>query len=139
MRTKKTKIKFIILLILVGILLFTAAFATHLVPYDPYEQDLANALTKPSAQHLFGTDRYGRDMLSRVILGAQTTVFSALALVLIISVTGTVLGMIGGYFGGKIDDLIMRISDLFLAFPGMVFAIAVAGVLSGGLKSAVIC
>ena len=124
MRTKKTKIKFIILLILVGILLFTAAFATHLVPYDPYEQDLANALTKPSAQHLFGTDRYGRDMLSRVILGAQTTV--------------TVLGMIGGYFGGKIDDLIMRISDLFLAFPGMVFAIAVAGVLSGGLKSAVI-
>lgn len=64
MRTKKTKIKFIILLILVGILLFTAAFATHLVPYDPYEQDLANALTKPSAQHLFGTDRYGRDMLS---------------------------------------------------------------------------
>ena len=138
MRTKKTKIKFIILLILVGILLFTAAFATHLVPYDPYEQDLANALTKPSAQHLFGTDRYGRDMLSRVILGAQTTVFSALALVLIISVTGTVLGMIGGYFGGKIDDLIMRISDLFLAFPGMVFAIAVAGVLSGGLKSAVI-
>ena len=77
-------------------------------------------------------------MLSRVILGAQTTVFSALALVLIISVTGTILGMIGGYFGGKIDDLIMRISDLFLAFPGMVFAIAVAGVLSGGLKSAVI-
>lgn len=138
MRTKKTKIKFIILLILVGILLFTAAFAKHLTPYDPYEQELANALAKPSAQHLFGTDRYGRDMLSRVILGAQTTVFSALALVLIISVTGTILGMIGGYFGGKIDDLIMRISDLFLAFPGMVFAIAVAGVLSGGLKSAVI-
>lgn len=138
MRTKKTKIKFIILLILVGILLFTAAFAVHLTPYDPYEQDLANVLAKPSAQHLFGTDRYGRDMLSRVILGAQTTVFSALALVLIISVTGTILGMIGGYFGGKIDDLIMRISDLFLAFPGMVFAIAVAGVLSGGLKSAVI-
>ena len=122
MRTKKTKIKFIILLILVGILLFTAAFAKHLTPYDPYEQELANALAKPSAQHLFGTDRYGRDMLSRVILGAQTTVFSALALVLIISVTGTILGMIGGYFGGKIDDLIMRISDLFLAFPGMVFA-----------------
>lgn len=138
MRTKKTKIKFIILLILVGILLLTAAFAVHLTPYDPYEQDLANALAKPSAQHIFGTDRYGRDMFSRIILGAQTTVFSALALVLIISVTGTILGMIGGYFGGITDDLIMRISDLFLAFPGMVFAIAVAGVLSGGLKSAVI-
>lgn len=138
MRTKKTKIKFIILLILVGILLLTAAFAVHLTPYDPYEQNLANALAKPSVQHIFGTDRYGRDMFSRIILGAQTTVFFALALVLIISVTGTILGMIGGYFGGKTDDLIMRISDLFLAFPGMVFAIAVAGVLSGGLKSAVI-
>ena len=120
------------------VLLLTAALALHLTPYDPYEQDLANALAKPSAQHIFGTDRYGRDMFSRIILGAQTTVFSALALVLIISVTGTILGMIGGYFGGKTDDLIMRISDLFLAFPGMVFAIAVAGVLSGGLKSAVI-
>ena len=138
MRTKKTKIKFIILLILVWVLLLTAALALHLTPYDPYEQDLANALAKPSVQHIFGTDRYGRDMFSRIILGAQTTVFSALALVLIISVTGTILGMIGGYFGGKTDDLIMRISDLFLAFPGMVFAIAVAGVLSGGLKSAVI-
>ena len=85
-------------------MLLTAAFAVHLTPYDPYEQNLANALAKPSAQHIFGTDRYGRDMFSRIILGAQTTVFSALALVLIISVTGTILGMIGGYFGGKTDD-----------------------------------
>ena len=121
-------------MILVGGLLFIAAFASHLVPYDPYEQDLANALAKPDASHLFGTDRYGRDMLSRVILGAQTTVFSSLLLVLII----TVVGMLCGYFGGKLDDLLMRISDVFLAFPGMVFAIAVAGVLSGGLTNAVI-
>ena len=123
MNRKKTKIKFIILLILVGGLLFIAAFASHLVPYDPYEQDLANALAKPDASHLFGTDRYGRDMLSRVILGAQTTVFSSLLLVLIITVVGTMIGMLCGYF---------------LAFPGMVFAIAVAGVLSGGLTNAVI-
>ena len=138
MNRKKTKIKFIILLILVGGLLFIAAFASHLVPYDPYEQDLANALAKPDASHLFGTDRYGRDMLSRVILGAQTTVFSSLLLVLIITVVGTMIGMLCGYFGGKLDDLLMRISDVFLAFPGMVFAIAVAGVLSGGLTNAVI-
>lgn len=77
-------------------------------------------------------------MLSRVILGAQTTVFSSLLLVLIITVVGTAIGMLCGYFGGKLDDLLMRISDVFLAFPGMVFAIAVAGVLSGGLKSAVV-
>ena len=138
MNRKRKKIKFILLLILVGILLFVAAFASHLTPYDPYEQDLANALAKPDAAHLFGTDRYGRDMLSRVILGAQTTVFSSLLLVLIITVVGTAIGMLCGYFGGKLDDLLMRISDVFLAFPGMVFAIAVAGVLSGGLKSAVV-
>ena len=77
-------------------------------------------------------------MLSRVILGAQTTVFSSLLLVLIITVVGTMIGMLCGYFGGKLDDLLMRISDVFLAFPGMVFAIAVAGVLSGGLTNAVI-
>ncbi len=138
MNRKRKKIKFILLLILVGILLFVAAFASHLTPYDPYEQDLANALAKPDAAHLFGTDRYGRDMLSRVILGAQTTVFSSLLLVLIITVVGTAIGMLCGYFGGKLDDLLMRISDVFLAFPGMVFAIAVAGVLSGGLKGAVV-
>lgn len=138
MNRKRKKIKFILLMILVGILLFVAAFASHLTPYDPYEQDLANALAKPDAAHLFGTDRYGRDMLSRVILGAQTTVFSSLLLVLIITVVGTAIGMLCGYFGGKLDDLLMRISDVFLAFPSMVFAIAVAGVLSGGLKSAVV-
>lgn len=137
MSRKKTKIKCIILLILIGILLFTAAFASHLVPYDPYEQDLANALAKPDAAHLFGTDRYGRDLLSRVILGAQTTVFSALLLVLIITVVGTAVGMLCGYFGGTPDTVLMRVSDVFLAFPGMVFAIAAAGVLSGGIKSAV--
>lgn len=135
---KKTKIKLTVLLTLVGILLFIAAFASHLTPYDAYQQDLANALAKPNATHLFGTDRYGRDMLSRVILGAQTTVFASLLLVLIITVTGTVIGILCGYFGGKIDDFLMRISDVFLAFPGMVFAIAVAGVLSGGLKSAIV-
>lgn len=137
-KKNKTKIKLIVLLILAGILLFAAAFASHLTPYDPYAQDLAHALAKPDAQHWFGTDRYGRDMLSRVILGAQTSIFAALLLVLIISVTGTVIGMLCGYFGGALDDVLMRISDVFLAFPGMVFAIAVAGVLSGGLRSAIL-
>ena len=132
------KMRFFIFATLALLLVVGSYFSECLCPYDPYEQNLSIVKASPSLAHPFGTDRYGRDMLSRVILGAQTTVFSALALVLIISVTGTILGMIGGYFGGKIDDLIMRISDLFLAFPGMVFAIAVAGVLSGGLKSAVI-
>lgn len=135
---KHTKIKFTILLVLVCVVLLIAAFAPHLVPYDPYEQNLNEALKAPSAAHLLGTDRYGRDMLSRVIMGAQTTIFSSLLLVAIITVVGTIIGVICGYCGGKLDAVVMRISDVFLAFPGMVFAIAVAGVLGGGIVSAVI-
>jgi len=133
-----TKIKLYIFSALVLILLLIAAFAAQLVPYDPYVQDLGNALQAPDATHLLGTDRYGRDLLSRVIMGAQSTIFSSLILVGIISVVGTVVGVFCGYKGGKIDSLIMRISDIFLAFPGMVFAIAVAGVLGGGIMNAVL-
>lgn len=122
-----TKLKCIILAVLVGLLLLAAVFAQYIVPYDPYAQDLEHALQPPGGAHLLGTDRYGRDMLSRVIMGGQTTIFSSLALVLIIMAVGTVIGVFCGYKGGKTDTVLMRISDIFLAFPGMVFAIAVAG------------
>jgi peptide/nickel transport system permease protein len=135
---RKQRIKLGILLLLVLILLGIAAFAPHLVPYDPYEQNLSQALQPPGGDHLLGTDRYGRDMLSRVIMGSQTTIYSALLLVGVITVVGTVVGVFCGYRGGKLDALIMRISDIFLAFPGMVFAIAVAGVLGGGIMNAVV-
>lgn len=133
-----TKQKCIILCILVGLVLLAAVFAEYIVPYDPYAQDLSNALLPPGGKHLLGTDRYGRDMLSRVIMGGQTTIFSSLLLVLIIMVVGTMIGIICGYHGGKVDTLLMRISDVFLAFPGMVFAIAVAGVTGGGVINAVV-
>ena len=133
-----TKQKCIILCILVGLVLLTAIFAEYIVPYDPYAQDLSNALQPPGGKHLLGTDRYGRDMLSRVIMGGQTTIFSSLLLVLIIMVVGTMIGIICGYHGGKVDTVLMRISDVFLAFPGMVFAIAVAGVTGGGVINAVV-
>lgn len=133
-----TKQKCIILCILAGLVLLTAIFAEYIVPYDPYAQDLSNALQPPGGKHLLGTDRYGRDMLSRVIMGGQTTIFSSLLLVLIIMVVGTMIGIICGYHGGKVDTVLMRISDVFLAFPGMVFAIAVAGVTGGGVINAVV-
>lgn len=133
-----TKQKCIILCILVGLVLLMAVFAEYIVPYDPYAQDLSNALQPPGGKHLLGTDRYGRDMLSRVIMGGQTTIFSSLLLVLIIMVVGTMIGIICGYHGGKVDTVLMRISDVFLAFPGMVFAIAVAGVTGGGVINAVV-
>ncbi|MBS5343727.1 MAG: ABC transporter permease [Clostridium sp.] len=125
-------------LALVAGLLFIACFGQYIVPYDPYAQDLNNALQAPSGSHLLGTDRYGRDLFTRIIVGAQTTIFSALALVAGITIIGTIVGIICGYVGGWIDSLLMRISDIFLAFPEMVFAIAIAGVLNGGIWSAAI-
>lgn len=124
--------------ILVGILLLMAAFSKYLCPYDPYTQDLLQAQKPPSAEHIFGTDRYGRDLLSRVLIGSTTSIYSALILVVIVSFTGTIIGVLCGWFGGILDTILMRISDLFLAFPSLVFALAVAGVLGGGIQNAVI-
>lgn len=137
-RKNHTKGKLIFFLTLTGILLLTAIFARQLCPYDPYEQDLMRAIQGPGPAHLFGTDRYGRDMLSRVIVGSTTSIFSTLLLVAIVTMTGTVIGIICGWAGGKMDMILMRISDLFLAFPSLVFALAVAGVLGGGIQNAII-
>ena len=131
-------VKFIILSSLISILLIIVFFAPFIVPFDPYAQNLNNALTPPNSIHLFGTDQYGRDLLSRVIIGAQITVLSSLMITFITTAIGTAVGIICGYFGGKIDTILMRISDVFLAFPGMVLAIAIAGMLGGSVLNAVI-
>lgn len=133
----RTKRKMIVFGALAAGVILTTVFAPYLVPYDPYEQDLGNALLPPGGAHLLGTDRYGRDMLSRVIMGSQSTIFSALLLVAVITVIGSAVGIFCGCHGGKPDSFLMRLSDIFLAFPGMVFAIAVASVMSGGILNAV--
>lgn len=132
-----TKVKLMIFSSLVIALILVVIFADFVCPYDPNEQDLSNALQAPSFEHLLGTDRYGRDMLSRVIVGGQASISSALALVGIITVIGTFIGMLCGYFGGIVDAVVMRISDICLAFPGLVFAMAIAAVLNGGIQNAV--
>ena len=119
-----------------GLLIFVALFAKFLTPYDPYAQDLEGALAPPNAQNFLGTDIYGRDVLSRVIMGSQVTICAALLLLATITIFGSCIGAICGYKGGKVDTILMRLSDIFLAFPQMVFAIAVAGVLGGGLFNA---
>lgn len=139
-KVKKSHIRFrlFFFLALVGILLLVTLFAAWICPYDPYEQDLSQTLLSPGRNHLMGTDQYGRDLFSRVLVGGQTSIFSTLALVGIISVFGTAVGVICGFFGGKLDSVVMRISDLCLAFPGLVFALAVAALLDGGIVNAVI-
>ena len=130
--------RLIFFLVLAGILLLVTIFADRIVPYDPYAQDLSKSMMPPSAEHLMGTDRYGRDMFSRVIVGAQVSIFSTLALVGVISVFGTIVGTLCGYYGGAVDSIVMRISDVCLAFPGLVFALAIAALLGGGVGNAVI-
>ena len=137
-RRDTLKIRLIVFGTLAALLLIGSIFSEHLTPYDPYLQDLMNTKAPPSAEHPFGTDRYGRDMLSSVIVGSRTSIFSTLLLVTIITVTGTVVGVFCGWHGKWTDTLLMRISDMFLAFPGLVFALAVAGVLGGGLHNAII-
>ncbi len=122
----------------VAALLLVTLFADKIVPYDPYLQNYDISFQPPSAEHWMGTDRYGRDLFSRVLVGGQVSIFSTLALVAIISVFGTVVGVSCGYFGGRLDAIVMRISDVCLAFPGLVFALAVAALLNGGIVNAVI-
>ena len=133
-----TPAKLAVFATLAVLIILVAIFAPWLCPYDPYAQDLSNALQPPSAEHLAGTDRYGRDLFSRIIVGAQSSIFSTLALVAIIAVIGTAIGVVCGWKTGKLDVVLMRASDVFLAFPGLVFALAIAGVLGGGMMNAVI-
>ena len=105
---------------------------------DPTEGELMDAIMEPSAEHPFGTDKMGRDVFVRVLYGARTSLVSTFALVLTIFVIGTFLGIISGYFGGWVDAVIMRIADMMIAFPGLVLAIAVAGLLGASTKNAII-
>ena len=120
------------------LLIVASFFSEQLCPYDPYLQDMSLTKAAPSAQHLLGTDRYGRDMLSRVIAGSKTSIFSTLLLVGFITVFGSFIGILCAWAGKKVDVLLMRLSDMFLAFPGLVFALAVAAVLGGGVHNAIL-
>ena len=121
-----------IAIILVGIL--APVIATH----SPYESNLNDAFIAPNSEHIFGTDKLGRDIFSRVIYGTRISLSAALILVILIFTIGTTLGVIAGYFGGIIDTIIMRISDMMISFPGMVLAIAMAGIMGASVKNAVI-
>ena len=137
-RRGNVRTRLILFGILALLLVVCAFFSEYLTPYDPYLQDLSIAKQSPSRAHLLGTDRYGRDMLSRVIAGSRASIFSTLVLVAVTTTIGTAVGMICGWNGGWLDTLLMRICDVFLAFPGLVFAMAIAAILGGGIQNAII-
>jgi len=121
----------IIVLLFVSI----ALLAPQISPYPPNEGDLTKRLKPPSQEHLLGTDPLGRDLLSRVIYGARISLQIQIVAVSIAMVIGTLLGMVGGYYGGKFDHLIMRLMDILLAFPGIFLAISIIAVLGPGLTN----
>ena len=129
-KTKQRRFYLFLSLLLLG--LVVSLLADYVLPFGPYDQDLTRALRPPDAIHWLGTDRYGRDLLSRTLSGAKTTVCTALAVALAASSFGSFLGLFCGYHQGKITTVLLRLTDVFLAFPPMVFAIAVAGILGGG-------
>lgn len=138
MKQDPTRIRFTIFLGLVALLCILSLVAPFIVPNDPNKVSLLIALQPPSEQFPFGTDQLGRCLFSRVLCGASASIFSSLLLVGIVLTIGTAIGVICGYFGGILDTITMRIVDILLAFPGMVLAIAVAGMLGSGLTNAVI-
>ena len=114
-----------------------AVFAPWIAPYDPYSQQFDKFLP-PSASHWMGTDELSRDVLSRVIYGARISLPASILLVVLSTSIGSVIGAASGYFGGKIDSVIMRITDMFFAFPGIILAMAVAAALGPDIRNAVI-
>jgi len=137
-RRKSSRQKLIVFLILAGILGILGILAPMLTPNDPYATSALDMNSPPSAQFPLGTDRYGRCVLSRVMMGARTSIFSAVTLVAVTFVVGTLLGMAAGWYGGAVDTVVMRLADILLAFPQMVLAIAVAGILGGGMFNAML-
>jgi len=125
-------------LILVVLLVLLAVFAPLLAPYAPDAQNLRARLRGPSAEHWFGTDEFGRDILSRVLYGARISLFTGLVPVVSGLLVGTTIGLVAGYYRGRIDDVLMRVMDVLLAFPSLLLALAVVGALGPGLVNAVI-
>ncbi len=123
----------IIGMVLLGIFVFCAIFAPWIAPYDPIAQDVTRRREPPSREHPFGLDEVGRDLLSRVIYGARVSLYVGVASVSLAIIAGTFIGAISGYAGGWVDNVVMRIMDIMLAFPSLLLAIAIVAILGPGL------
>jgi peptide/nickel transport system permease protein len=125
-------------LVLTVILVLVAIAAPLLAPYDPNMQDTAKRLEPPSRAHPLGLDDLGRDVLSRILFGARISLRVGFSVVILASLVGITLGAMSGYFGGWIDTIIMRITDILLAFPGILLAIALVAVLGPSINNVIL-
>ncbi len=125
-------------LLVVLLMLLLSLAAPLLTPYDPGFQDLANRLARPSTLHWLGTDELGRDIFTRILFGGRTTLGMVIAVVLITAPIGLFIGCIAGYAGGLLDKTLMRITNIFLAFPRLILALAFVAALTPGVESAIL-
>jgi peptide/nickel transport system permease protein len=123
-------------LVLLGLLVLGAIFAPLIAPYDPNGFDAAAKFLGPSPHHLFGTDDVGRDLFSRVLYGARYSLTAGVVILAIAASLGTVVGLVAGYAGGLVEEVLMRITDMFLAFPALILAMCVAAALGPSLVNA---
>jgi peptide/nickel transport system permease protein len=128
----------LVALALIAILAACALLAPLLAPYDPLAQDLAVRLKPPSPEHWLGTDSLGRDIASRILYGARISLVIGVVVVGSAGVFGTFVGLVAGYAGGLVDEALMRLTEVFLAFPALILAMAIAGALGPSLTNAII-
>ena len=115
--------------IIVGIMVLMGILAPYIAPYDPTDMQFSQRLLPPSASHLLGTDDNGMDIFSRIVYGIRLDLLIAITVISMVGVFGTILGVFSGYYGGKLDEITMRIADIFLSFPYLLLAMAIAAVL----------
>ncbi len=133
-RTRLAMVGTVIVLVFIGVAVFGSLF----MPYDPFAQNMAQRLQGPSWNHWFGTDQFGRDIFSRVIDGSKIEIWIILLVSTISGGIGMFLGVVSGYFGRFVDEIIMRFTDMFLAFPSLVLAMAFAAALGPSLTNTII-
>jgi ABC-type dipeptide/oligopeptide/nickel transport system permease subunit len=124
--------------VLLVMMIVIAVFAPIIAPYGYNDQNLANVLQHPSKEHIFGTDQIGRDLFSRIIYGSRIAFVVGILCVLVSAAIGTVLGLIAGFAGGTVNDLIMRVTDAIMAIPGLILTLLICAVLGNGLPGVII-
>jgi len=125
-------------LVIIGLWLVLALVAPQIAPYEPLAQDVRQRVQPPNAVYALGTDELGRDVLSRVLYGARLTLPSGMAVIVISTVVGTLIGAVSGFLGGWWDELLMRITELFMAFPTIILAMAITAALGPDIRNAIL-